>query len=436
MLTQRKIFWFWLPLAFSFLLMIFEGPWIQGVMSRQDDAATQLAAFGIVVGLVVLIETPVIMFLAVGSALAKDRQAYRVLSRYVLIANVLLTIVHALMAFTPLLDFYLGVILDIPPELIEETRRPALILMFFTWFIGYRRFHQGILINHGRTRTITIGTVIRVIVSAGVAVGLGIWGDIPGAEIGAWSLISAVFVEMIYVHFISRQDVAQLEATKRKADIPPLTLRKVAGFHLPLAATAAMSWFVLPMTQRGLAQAENAVDVLAAYPIIFSIMMVMRSGGFAWQEAVIALNKGIQEQRALRRFTLYLGFGSSLILVLFAITPAIDYYLRTILDIPANLIPVVINGTIFAAFLPLFSTLQSYLRALLMKADNTNPIYQAMTIGFLTTIACLFFGIWLGLPAIPVAICSLTFGVGLELGYLWRALLRVDVQPFMPALAT
>ena len=68
MLTQRKILWFWLPLAFSFLLMIFEGPWIQGVIARQQDAALQLAAFGLVIGMAVLIETPVIMFLAVGSA--------------------------------------------------------------------------------------------------------------------------------------------------------------------------------------------------------------------------------------------------------------------------------------------------------------------------------------------------------------------------------
>ncbi|MGJ3239716.1 MAG: hypothetical protein ACFE0Q_13480 [Anaerolineae bacterium] len=432
MLTQRKIFWFWLPLAFSFLLMIFEGPWIQGVIARQDDAALQLAAFGLVVGMAVLIETPVIMFLAVGSALTRDAQSYRVLSRYVLIINVLLTILSALMALTPLLDWYLGGLLNIPQNLIDETRTPMTILILWTWFIGHRRFHQGILINHGRTQTITIGTVIRIVASAGVAIGLGIWGQWSGAVIGAWSLMAAVTVEMIYVYIISRPDIARLQAIELAPDVTPLTLKRVMKFHLPLAVTATMSWFILPLTQRGLAQADNAVDALAAYPVIYSIMMVMRSGGVAWQEAVIALNKGEQEKLALQKFTVMLGISTSVILLLFAISPAIEFYAGIILNVPERLIPLIVLGTTFAILTPLLSTAQSYLRALLMKQDNTNPIYQAMMLGFLVTVGALWGGIELGFAAIPVALSALTLGITLELLYLWRALRQIHVQPFAP----
>lgn len=433
MLTQRKIFWFWLPLAFSFMLMIFEGPWIQGVISRQEDAALQLAAFGLVVGMAVLIETPVIMFLAVGSALVRDKQSYEVLSRYALIVNILLTILSALMAFTPLLDLYLGVVLDIPKELINETRPAMVILLFWTWFIGYRRYHQGILINHGRTQTITIGTFLRIITSAGVAFTLGFWGQVSGAVIGAWSLMAAVTVEMIYVHIVSRPEVEKLKAIPTAHDKKPLTMQGVMQFHLPLAITAMMSWFILPMTQRALAQADNAVDVLAAYPIIFSIMMMMRAGGISWQEAVIALNKGEAERQALRKFTRTLGLSTSILLLLFAASPLITIYTKTILGVPEHLIPLIIMGSLFAVFIPLFSTLQSYLRALLMSKDNTNPIYQAMMIGFFITISALFGGISMGFAAIPVAISALTIGVAVELLVLWRAL--VQTQSFVPAIA-
>lgn len=437
MLKQRTIFWFWLPLAFSFMLMIFEGPWIQGVISRQDDAALQLAAFGVVVGLAVLIETPVINFLAVGSALAHDRQSYEVLSRYVLIINILLTILSLLFAFTPLLDLYLGGILDIPPELIAEARPAMVVLVPWTWFIGYRRFHQGILINHGRTNTITVGTFIRIIASAGVALGLGLWGGVSGAVIGAWSLLSAVFIEMIYVHVISRSDVEKLKSKERSSDKPHLTLQGVMRFHLPLAATALMSWFILPMTQRGLAQGDNAVEVLAAYPVIFSIMMVMRAGGIAWQEVVIALNKSEEHRIALRKFTLWLGFGTSTLMIVFSISPLITIYLRNILDVPENLIPLIITGSIFASFMPLGSTLQSYFRALLMGEDNTNPIYQAMMLGFIITITTLWLGLWLGIPAIPTAVIALSIGVASELIYLWRSLNHIHQKvKFKPILET
>lgn len=432
MLTQRKIFWFWIPLAFSFLLMIFEGPWIQGVISRQQDAELQLAAFGLVVGMAVLIETPVINFLAVGSALARDKQSHEVLSRYVLITNILLTILSVLMAFTPLLDFYLGVILDIPPELIEETRPAMVILIFWTWFIGYRRYHQGILIRHDRTRTITIGTFIRIISSASVALVLGLFSPLSGAVIGAWSLMAAVTVEMIYVHIISRPDVEKLNSQSEPSS-KPLTMQAVFHFHMPLAITAIMSWFVLPMTQRALAQADDAVLVLAAYPVIFSIMMIMRSGGFSWQEAVIALDKGEAERKALQKFTFVMGISSSIALLVFAMSPLITIYTKTILGVPENLIPLIILGSLYAVFIPLFTTLQSYFRALLMNEDHTSPIYQAMIIGFFITIFSLFGGIWLEIPAIPVAITSLTIGVAVELLYLWWALSQT--RSYKPALA-
>jgi len=44
-ITLRTIFWFWMPLAFSMLLMTIEGPWMQAVIGRRPDPTLQLAAF-------------------------------------------------------------------------------------------------------------------------------------------------------------------------------------------------------------------------------------------------------------------------------------------------------------------------------------------------------------------------------------------------------
>jgi hypothetical protein len=88
------------------------------------------------------------------------------------------------------------------------------IMILWSGFIGYRRFHQGVLINHGRTRTIGTGTVLRIVASISVAVLLGVASELPGAVIGACSLMVAVFVEMLYVHVISRVDIRQLLADR------------------------------------------------------------------------------------------------------------------------------------------------------------------------------------------------------------------------------
>lgn len=422
----RTIFWFWLPLAFSWLLMTFEGPWIQGVMSRKPEAALQLAAFGLVMSLSVLIEAPVIMFLAVGSALARDKQSYAVLYRYTMVTNVLITVIAALMAFTPLLDLYLGTLLGIPENIIEATRPAMVIMIFWSGFIGYRRFHQGILIRHGRTRNITVGTVWRIIVSAGFAVALGLWSNLAGAVIAAISMMASATVEMLYIHIISRQDIEKLNSKPLSRDKEPLTYRHIFRFHLPLALTSIMTLLVLPMLQSGLASADNAEEALAAFPVIFSILLIMRSGGLAWQEVVITLSKGAEQVRALRRFTILLGFGTSGMMILFTATPLIQVYTRTILDVPENLISMIVIGTVFAVLVPLFTATQSYLRAMLMRVDNTSPIYQGMGLGFIATALTLWGGLWLGIAAIPTASIALSTGVGLELFYLWRASRGVD----------
>ena len=86
-MTYRKVLFFWLPLAFAWLLMTVEGPWIQAVISRKPDSETQLAAFGLLFSLSILIETPVIMLLATSSALSRDRQSFRVLWRFMMAIN-------------------------------------------------------------------------------------------------------------------------------------------------------------------------------------------------------------------------------------------------------------------------------------------------------------------------------------------------------------
>ena len=101
----------------AWLMMTLEGPWIQGVISRKPDSEDgQLAAFGLVFSLSVLIETPIIMLLATSNALSRDRQSFRLLWRFMFAINVVITTIAVLMAFTPLLDLYLGALASHVPR--------------------------------------------------------------------------------------------------------------------------------------------------------------------------------------------------------------------------------------------------------------------------------------------------------------------------------
>ena len=286
-MTYRKVLVFWLPLSLAWLLMTAEGPLIQSVISRKPDSETQLAAFGLMFSLSILIETPVIMLLATGSALARNRQAFHVLWRFMMAVNLMVIGVAVLMAFTPLLDFYLDTLLNIPAHIIEATRPAMRIMILWGGLIGYRRFHQGIMIRFGRTRYVGYGTVLRVIVSGSMAFALGAITHLAGAAIGGLALVSAVAMETIYTYRVSRVDVRNVLQTPLLENLQRLGYGDALQFHLPLAITSFVTLLIHPVIERGLASMPDASQSLAAWPVIFSIMLIMRSGGMAYQEVVI-----------------------------------------------------------------------------------------------------------------------------------------------------
>lgn len=433
-MNYRKVLVFWLPLALSWLLMTFEGLWIQGVIGRKPDAETQLAAFGLMFSLSVLIETPVIMLLATSNALSRDRQSFRVLWRFMMGVNIFVTALAILMAFTPLLDFYLGSLLNVPSHIIEATRPGMKIMILWGAFIGYRRFHQGIIIRQGKTRYVAIGTLLRALVSGGVATGLGAITTIAGAVVGAIALILAMAAETLYTYIISRPDVKRLLATPLDPARRGLTQLDALRFHLPLAATSVITILVSPVIERGLASMPDAAQSLAAWPLIFTIMLIARSGGMAYQEVVISLNDSEADHRVLRNFTLGLGLALSLIMTCFAFSPAILFYLDAILQAPRHLQHLALLGAQAGIALPLLTTLQSYLRALLMLSHRTGAIYRAIVIGFTLTAATVWGSIGLGLHGVLAASLGLTIGMTVELLYLYysyrrgRAALRLHWQ--------
>ncbi len=107
-LTQRRILRLWLPLAAMWLLMSLEQPTLSAVIARLPEPKLNLAAYGLTFAMALIIESPVIMFLTLGTALARSRQAYRMLMRFTHIMAWGLTGLHLLLGLTPLYAWILA----------------------------------------------------------------------------------------------------------------------------------------------------------------------------------------------------------------------------------------------------------------------------------------------------------------------------------------
>ncbi len=305
-LTSRKIFQTWWPLAASWLLMGIELPIISAVIARLEYPEISLAAYGgIIFPLALIIESPIIMLLAASTALSKDWASFSKIHRFMMISGAVLTLVHILIAFTPLYYIIVEQLLGAPQAIVEPARIGLMIMTPWTWSIAYRRFHQGMLIRFGHSKTVSTGTLIRLSADLLVlAIGYAIH-DISGIIVATCAVIAGVVSEAIYVGIISRP-VIKNEVIPAPAVQTPLTWQAFFSFYNPLVLTSLLSLLVQPIGAAALSRMPHPIESLATWAVVSGFIFMFRSAGIAYNEVVVALMDEFQAVKKLWKFAVNL----------------------------------------------------------------------------------------------------------------------------------
>jgi hypothetical protein len=430
-LDQRYILIFWLPLFASWLLMTSEGPIISAIINRLPNEVIMLAAQGIVVSLSVTIESPVINLLATSTALTKDRSSYLLLRKFTIHWMILLTVVTALLGFTPLFDLVVVKIMGIPQEVAYWVRIGLRIMLFWSAAIAWRRFLQGIMIRFGHTRKVAWGSVVRLITSAGTVIVLAMATDFAGVVIGSTALVIGVIAEAMYAT-IAVQPILKdhLGPDQPVKVVGALTYNELFWFHLPLAATSFLVLLVQPMVSISLSRSPTPTLALAAWSLVFQIMLVMRAPALSLPEVVIALTDGKRTFAPLRRFTLSLTGVTSIIMVLLALTPLLSFYLFIVQDTTEAVAAMAKLGIILFIPLPALAIMISWIRGLLIDARTTRIVNAGMAINLTVSAIILILGAQLQWPGISSAALALTIAAAVELAFLWWRIGHVLDFPF------
>lgn len=395
------VFALWFPLALSFELMMCEGPSLQAAVGRLPDAQLNLAAWGLTISLSLLVESPVIMLLATTIALCRSREAYRELCRFVHGLCLACTAVAGALAFTPLYDLVVVRIMRQPNDIITAARPALGIMLLWTAAIGYRRFYQGILVRARKTGLVSWGTAVRLVSIVAAAV---VWvhlQTVPGVQVAALAIMTGVIVEAVVTRIFASAAVGALAV--EVAGETRLSQADIVRFHAPLAATTLLTLLAPPLTALALARLPNAAETLAAWPVAFSVMLVIRGGALALQEISVACGQDARARGPLLRFTWMVGLLSSLAAVLLAFTPLLDLYLETALRVPAVLHAEVGRALALTSALPLLTALASWMRGLLMARHATPAVYAAMGACLVTQVGLLALAVACKLEGIDAA---------------------------------
>lgn len=433
-MRQRDILFFWFPLFTSWLLMTAEGPIISAAINRLPDEVIMLAAMGIVMSLSVTIESPIINLLATSTALVRDRSSYLLVRRFTVHWIIILTLLSFAVAFSPLYEVIVIDWLNIPIEVSQWVQPGMKIMVFWSAAIGWRRFLQGIMIRFDQTRKVAWGTMVRLAASAGAVVLLAVWGQWPGVIIGAIGLMAGVLAEAAYATFavqpLIRDNLSQISTTTPST---ALTYRDLFWFHLPLAGTSFLILLIQPMVTTSLARLDQPTQSLAAWPVLFQILLVARAPALALPEVVIARYQSSGDFLPLRRFSFLMAATITIVITLFVVLPTAQIYIFRIQDMTEPVGELALSSLPLFVLYPGIAVFISWLRGLLIKSRHTRYVNSGMAINLTLTASLLLVGVRLQWPGLPAAALALNVAVLAELIYLslkTRTTLPIDLQLF------
>ena len=166
-LTYGRILRFYYPLALTSMIGLAAQPMMTFFMGRAVAPVESLAVFPVVISLNFLFRSMGLSFQEVGIALmGRQHEHFRSLARFALVLAVSATGCLALVAFTPVADFWFVTVSGLSPELARFALLPTAILVPIPFLSVLLSFQRGILVVARTTRPLTLATALEV---AGIA---------------------------------------------------------------------------------------------------------------------------------------------------------------------------------------------------------------------------------------------------------------------------
>ena len=393
-LTQARIFRFWLPLAATWLMMAFEGPFLAAIIARLGEPVFNLAAYGVAYSLALVVEAPVIMLMSAATALARNRASYLRLRNFTYAINAAVTIAMVVTLLPPIFTKLAQELIGLPPEVASRTHVALLILLPWPATIGFRRLYQGVLIRHGLTRRVAYGTVARLATMFSTAFLLARVTEAEGAWVGAAALTMGVSCEAIASRMMAAGSIRSLLKTQGEAAGAASGYAALSRFYFPLALTTLLSLGIHPVVTFFVGNSRASLESLAVLPVVSALVFIFRSLGLAYQEVVIALmGDDGKNYRALRHFGLMLSLAVVGGLSLIAWTPISHFWFQTVSGLTEELTLFALTPTRILAVIPGLTALLCFQRAILVVRGTTNAITLATIIEVVGVIVVLWLAI-------------------------------------------
>lgn len=396
------------------------------------DSSVQLATWGgVVYPITVLLEAPTFMLLSASATLVSDRESYHSGLRHALTVGAFCAVLQLTIVHPTVYRWLMESVLSPPPGVAESAYTGFVILSMSAIFVALRRFHQGVLVRLGRSRTVGIGTALRIGSGIGICFLLMQSESVSGATAAAVSCGSAMVLEALYAYVMARPAIAELPEIE-SAPMGKKLLRwsDFFRFYAPLASTSVLLCLAQPIGSATMARAALPLQSLAIWPAVITLINSLRSLNTAIPELYVSRVAQRESVEQLKRLTGYLCVFQTATVAVLAFTPLGPWWFLTVAGLSPELSDLALATLSCGVVLPLFATLQSWQQGRLLAARAST----AISAGVLRYIVAVIGLAWLGM-ALTNVVGALVFIVAVTMAIMFQWLyLRSAAESITAAL--
>jgi hypothetical protein len=412
-LTQKAVALFFFPLLLNVQLMSVSHSIINAGLARLENAVVILAGFSVAMVLHLLVASPSYQNHTITIALVRGRKSLFGMTLFVVLIATGVSILLALLAFSPIGTFVLDRFLGVSPEVASGAREALALLVFLPFITGLRGLFQGLVIRARRTGLVSFATAVRIVMLFAYLWLGQLW--FTGTRVAALALLGCVGTETLVVAFFAWRVKLPAEQDDEKGFV------EILRYGLPLAYSSGMQQTVPLLINAIISRLPDGTLALAAFGVVRGFLFLLAGPMRNMQQAYLTLVRRAEDSKVLLLFLIRVSVGMALMMLMIA-WPLNSPVLGTIMGLDAEMQHYIAWPLTACALFPLLYGIANILRGWFAGAHLTSCLgrstgYKALLMVVLWPVIVI---LQLPLPGIAVAIFLLLAAELCEAGYLYR----------------
>ncbi|MCJ8009368.1 multi antimicrobial extrusion protein MatE [Lederbergia wuyishanensis] len=382
----RTLLNFFIPLGISASLVTISHVIINSTLARAADPAVVIASYSVAMSLFAIFERCAVILRQTCATLVRDRNSFKLVSQLTIFILSAILILSFIIAYSPIGELFFSRVMGVKDHMLEPTLSVYKVLMFVTIFSGIRCLFQGIIITNLRTKWLTIGMVIRLVVMAGISWVIIQNNWVNHGYIGAYIFLAGMVVEAIVSFSEGRLLVKKMPA--KKDDHQVVNHKQVRKFYLPLLMASLIAVIIGPATNAVLGASGRAEIAVASYAVAASVLNLLLSFSTYFHQIVI--NFYDQDTKTVIRFSFIFSFVPSILLLVIAYSPIGVWGLQHIMGVSGELLDQSLLALKFFIIFALCFPWLDFVNGVLMLKGQTKVLQFSQAGNVLITIIVLF----------------------------------------------